>query len=205
MAFAVAAGIGLARATRCGRPGRAQVADVEPKKTKTRKSAARSRSAGSCMRSQPEVRGCALYRAPPRRRRAMPRAPATMRAEPRFENYQAALRDLEHEVAEDGYEDEERRGGRGRARKRAASRALRPSRARRSSGGYALPALESPHRAEADRPRHAQPGNAADQRRPRSKACSAISACAARSSMRGRARWSRSTSWSPRPASSRRA
>src|SRR3954470_24600334 len=34
------------------------------------------------------------------------RAPKT-RAEPRFENYQAALRDLEHEVAEDEYESEE--------------------------------------------------------------------------------------------------
>ena len=39
----------------------------------------------------------------------------------------------------------------------------------------------------------------------RSKACSPISACAARSSMRGRGRWSRCTSWSPRPASNRRA
>ena len=39
----------------------------------------------------------------------------------------------------------------------------------------------------------------------RSKACSATSACAARSSMRGPARWSRCTSLSRRPASSRRA
>ena len=41
--------------------------------------------------------------------------------------------------------------------------------------------------------------------RPRSKACSPISACAARSSTRGRARWSRSTSSSRRPASNPRA
>jgi S-DNA-T family DNA segregation ATPase FtsK/SpoIIIE len=71
------------------------------------------------------------------------RAPKT-RAEPRFENYQAALRDLEHEVAEDEYEseeadeeEEEEDAPRARRKPRAA-----PKPARRSSGGYTLPALE---------------------------------------------------------------
>ena len=40
---------------------------------------------------------------------------------------------------------------------------------------------------------------------PRWKACWPISVCAARSSMRGRGRWSRFTSWSRRPASNPRA
>ena len=65
-----------------------------------------------------------------------------MRAEPRFENYQAALRDLEHEVAEDEYEseeadEEEEDAPQARRKPRAA-----PKPARRSSGGYTLPALE---------------------------------------------------------------
>ena len=54
------------------------------------------------------------------------------RAEPRFENYQAALRDLEHEVDEEDDELEDAP----RARK---PRVHRP--VRRSSGGYVLPPL----------------------------------------------------------------
>ncbi len=60
------------------------------------------------------------------------------RAEPRFESYQSALRDLEHDVApDDEEEDDEEEDARPAPRKRVAPRAPR-----RSSGGYLLPALD---------------------------------------------------------------
>jgi S-DNA-T family DNA segregation ATPase FtsK/SpoIIIE len=61
-----------------------------------------------------------------------------LRAEPRFENYQAALRDLEHEVAEDDGEEDEEEEAPVAARKARAA----PKPAKRASGGYALPMLE---------------------------------------------------------------
>jgi len=58
------------------------------------------------------------------------------RPEPHFENYQAALRDLERVIAEEGGGDNEDEAPKA-ARKPRGARA-----ARRSSGGYTLPALE---------------------------------------------------------------
>jgi DNA segregation ATPase FtsK/SpoIIIE, S-DNA-T family len=59
-----------------------------------------------------------------------------VRAEPRFESYQDALRDLEEEDAEEEEDEDEEDAPAARRKPRAA----RPQ--RRSSGGYALPALE---------------------------------------------------------------
>jgi S-DNA-T family DNA segregation ATPase FtsK/SpoIIIE len=64
-----------------------------------------------------------------------------VRAEPRFENYQAALRDLEHEAAEDESEEEEEDEEADAPQARRKPRAA-PKPARRSNGGYVLPALE---------------------------------------------------------------
>jgi S-DNA-T family DNA segregation ATPase FtsK/SpoIIIE len=69
-------------------------------------------------------------------RRNVPVA-ARMRAEPRFENYQAALRDLEDEAEEDEEEEEDEDDAPAARRKPRSPRA-----SRRSSGGYTLPALE---------------------------------------------------------------
>jgi S-DNA-T family DNA segregation ATPase FtsK/SpoIIIE len=83
---------------------------------------------------------CRLVRLVARRMAGARDVPKTarVRAEPRFENYQAALRDLEHEVAEEELDEvEEEDTPRAPRKPRTA-----PKPARRSSGGYALPALE---------------------------------------------------------------
>ena len=81
-----------------------------------------------------------------------------------------------------------------------------PPRRRRASparASYCRRSISSPRRKCPSAPRCRR--TCSTPTRPRWKACSAISACAARSSMRGPARSSRCTSSSPRPASSRRA
>ena len=116
-----------------------------------------------------------------------------------------------HRAARSTQRPTSRRRGRDRGRRRR-RRSRRPRASRRaqaapkrSSGGYQLPALDAAR--PPPKPSTGSRRARNRSRRPprRSKACSATSACAARSSTRGPARWSRSTSSSPRPASSRRA
>jgi S-DNA-T family DNA segregation ATPase FtsK/SpoIIIE len=82
---------------------------------------------------------CRLARMLANRTKAVPPVKTRARAEPRFENYQAALRDLEHEADLDDAEEEEEEDD-APAAPRKPRAAAKPS--RRSSGGYALPALE---------------------------------------------------------------
>ena len=87
----------------------------------------------------------------------------------------------------------------------AASQRARRAGARARAAAICCPRSISARRAASHRPLRAEPGFDSGDTPRRSKACSAISACAARSSTPAPARWSRSTSSSPRPASSRRA
>jgi S-DNA-T family DNA segregation ATPase FtsK/SpoIIIE len=65
------------------------------------------------------------------------RRPAVARPEPRFDNYQSALHDLEHETEADEPEDEDEEAPRAKRKPKAAAAGGRKSR-----GGYVLPPLE---------------------------------------------------------------
>ena len=131
-------------------------------------------------------------------RRAADAAPRRARAALRRLGSDAP-RDSRPEDAEDEDEEDEAH------RARRASRGRRHGAAPQVGGGYVLPPLELLGAPQSDRSARRSAPRRCRTTPPRSKACWATSACAARSSMRARARWSRSTSSSPRPASSRRA
>jgi len=127
------------------------------------------------------------------RPRALPvvRSDVTMprrRIEPRFDSASAPERYVEDAEVELVPDAEPR-----------APRKPRAPKPRRSSSGYQLPPLETVDAAEQDRPRYGEQRNL-QTNATALEACSAISASAAKSSMRGRGRWSRSTNSNPRPA-----
>ena len=137
----------------------------------------------------------------PAPRAAAPAARA--RTEPRFDDGGSATLQPQQAPEDEEYEEEDAEEEEAEAPRLQRKPKTAP-RGKKSAGGYVLPPLEL----------LAAPKNigrtvlSADALQANATALEGVlgdfAACAARSSMRGRARWSRSTSSSPRPASSRR-
>ena len=136
------------------------------------------------------TRRSALHAPKPIRRAPTPAVSQRDRFEPRVD----AAHDDEPEIEED--DEIDGRAARAQARGAQTGQALRRLPASRAVAAGA---------AQIHRQIRAEPGLDPGDAQHRSKACWTISACAARSSTSAPARWSRSTSSSPRRASSRRA